>query len=241
MSPLMPFGKFEHVFGPLSGKLVSFHWGDGNVGDRLIHAATRQLFIQFGISLSYENEEAILYGGGGNMGNKYPNTRAVRARLEKRAALLHVPLIILPQSWSGYDDTTFTKAFAREKGSLIYCPEAILAPDLALGYVPKFKLPRATEDMGICFRDDKERAVVPPKGNLGDPVRWLKSHGDYLWLAARYKHIHTDRLHFAICGLIAGRKVTLYPNSYHKNRAVWDAWLRDLGCHFCDDPSAAFL
>lgn len=232
MSSLIPFEQFEQVFGPLTGREVSFHWGAGNAGDRLIHAATRQLFIKYGISISYDREQVILYGGGGNMGNRYPSTRAVRAALEKRAEELNIPLIILPQSWSSFDDTTFTRAYARERYSLQYCPDAIIAPDLALGYTPDFKFPRATENVGRFFREDQERVVNAPKGNLGDPVKWLSSHRDYLVLAARYKEIHTDRLHLAICGLIARRKVVLYPNSYHKNKGVWEAWLQALGCYF---------
>jgi len=235
----MPFDRFEQVFGPLSGRAISLHWGPGNVGDQLIHAATRQLLAKFGISLSYKREEVILYGGGGNMGNKYPGAKVIRAYLEKRAALLNIPLIILPQSWTGHDETKFTRAFARERFSLKYCPEAIIAPDLALGYTPDFNIPDPTEHVGKFFRTDEERAVAAPIGNLGDPALWLKSHQDYLLLASKYKEIHTDRLHFAICGLIARRKVTLYPNSYYKNKGMWDAWLQDLGCQFLYDTNSA--
>jgi exopolysaccharide biosynthesis predicted pyruvyltransferase EpsI len=42
----------------------------------------------------------------------------------------------------------------------------------------------------------------------------------------------TDRLHFAIAGLHAGREVTLVANDYHKNRAMHETWLSHFGCRF---------
>jgi hypothetical protein len=31
----------------------------------------------------------------------------------------------------------------------------------------------------------------------------------------------------------------LLPNSYHKNRSMYETWLRDLGCMFAPEPRAA--
>lgn len=45
-----------------------------------------------------------------------------------------------------------------------------------------------------------------------------------------YKTIHTTRLHAAILGILLGKEVVLYDNSYGKNRAFYDTWL-------CDIPS----
>lgn len=233
-TPLLPAVRFKEVFEPLSGMAVSFHCGSGNVGDQLIHIATRQLLCIYNITVVTEREEAILYGGGGNMGYLYHDPRSLRIRLWKRATDFGIPLIILPQSWTSKDDTRFTKAFARERQSLKFCPEAHFAPDLALGYTLDFKLPAAVARVGQFFRADCERKIESPLGNMGDPIKFLRSHYAYIRLAAEYEEIHTDRLHFAISGLIAGRNVTLYPNSYHKNRAVWEAWLKDLGCKFSD-------
>ena len=61
-------------------------------------------------------------------------------------------------------------------------------------------------------------------------MRLYKPTKEYILLAARYETIFTNRLHFAIAGLIAGRKVTLLPNSYFKNKSIWECWLKDLGC-----------
>jgi exopolysaccharide biosynthesis predicted pyruvyltransferase EpsI len=58
-------------------------------------------------------------------------------------------------------------------------------------------------------------------------------------LATQYKRIITDRLHFAISGLILGRETTILPNSYHKNRSMYETWLRDLGCNFAENLETA--
>ena len=34
--------------------------------------------------------------------------------------------------------------------------------------------------------------------------------------------VYTDRLHVAILAAILGKKTSLYPNSYHKNRGVFE-------------------
>jgi exopolysaccharide biosynthesis predicted pyruvyltransferase EpsI len=60
-------------------------------------------------------------------------------------------------------------------------------------------------------------------------------------MASRYRRIITDRLHFAIAGLHAGREVTLLPNNSHKNRSMHETWLAGLGCHFAESVEAALL
>ena len=55
---------------------------------------------------------------------------------------------------------------------------------------------------------------------------------DYVRLASRYRIVHTDRLHFAIAAMIAGRDAHLYANSYFKNEAIYHLWLKGRGCRF---------
>ena len=59
-----------------------------------------------------------------------------------------------------------------------------------------------------------------------------RTPAEYLALAARHRRIVTDRLHFAIAGLHAGRDVTLVANDYHKNQSMHETWLASLGCRF---------
>ena len=39
---------------------------------------------------------------------------------------------------------------------------------------------------------------------------------------SKYSEIHTNRLHVSIAGLLLGKKVNLYSNSYWKNKEVFD-------------------
>ena len=231
MALLMP-SAYEHVFGPYQGKKVCLARAPGNWGDILIAATTHQLFAHFGIhAVGVDDAEIIMYCGGGNMGPLWPSCVAFRSKLLQEAR--NRPIVILPQSWTGSDGFPAVKFFTRETVSLRFCPQATLAPDLALAYeLPENFLIHATKiTKGIFFRTDREKVTVPPD-NIGDPAIMAKNLDDYLLLASRYRHIHTNRLHFAVAGLLVGSRVTIYANSYHKNKAVFELWLRGRACEW---------
>jgi exopolysaccharide biosynthesis predicted pyruvyltransferase EpsI len=229
---LLDADAFAHVFEPLVGHRVGYIRSVGNVGDDLIELATAQLLDTFGIRwrLQAPTEPAdvdyLLFSGGGNMGSRYANNHAIRGQ----ALALGPPLIILPQSFTDREDRPFAKVFVRERASLTLRPDGILAPDLALGlaWTPP---PRPDRDLGILLRRDRER-TGRRRLLVRDPVNICRTPAEYLRLAARYRRIVTDRLHFAIAGLHAGREVTLLANDYHKNKSMHETWLADLGCRF---------
>ena len=219
---------------------------DGNVGDSMIHTATRELFGAFNISYREISAveldkrklsspvDTIVISGGGNMGSFWP----VPFQQRVQALQLSVPLIIFPQSFTRNDETTqcYKKVFVRERASLAYNTNFVLAPDTALGLSIPTQLPDIQFETGLFLREDMESAVNTQPLSLVDPVLISNSIFDYLSLAALFEHIITDRLHFAIAGLMCGRCVTLLPNSYHKNRSMHETWLRDLGCHWMETP-----
>ena len=70
--------------------------------------------------------------------------------------------------------------------------------------------PRPRRKLGVHLRKDAERGI--PRGWFPrDPVKLCRTPDEYLHLAARYESIVTDRLHFAICGLLLGRQVVCFP------------------------------
>ena len=229
--------SFALVMEPLLGKAIGYVRPEGNVGDRLIEAAMIQLFAEFGVRWrrwrpevagDAEGIDMLVFGGGGNMGSRYPRNAALRA-----AALeTGLPVIVLPQSFTSAEDRPFARVFVRERASIKLRPDATLAPDLALG-LQTVELPAARRDLGVFLRRDQERtgrkSLVPR-----DPVRWYRDPMDYLLMASRYRRIVTDRLHLAVAGLHAGRDVTLLPNDYHKNRSMHETWLEALGCKFAE-------
>jgi len=61
---------------------------------------------------------------------------------------------------------------------------------------------------------------------IGDMER-VKDFATFTNLVARARRVYTDRLHVAILAGILGKTVFLYPNSYHKNKGVYEFSLRD--------------
>lgn len=230
---------YAHVFEPLRGKRIGFVRPRGNVGDRLIEWATVQLFEIFGIDwkLQHPDEPAdideLVFGGGGNMGPLYDENW----RLRGRCLELGRPMTILPQSFTSPEKRPYKQVYVRERGSLKHAPEGVLAPDLALALEYQSRVvPRRR--LGVLLRKDCE-GVVRRRWFCRDPAKICKTPRQYLDLAARYEHVVTDRLHFAVSGLIVGRRVTLLPNSYHKNASMYETWLEDLGCRFAPSVQAA--
>ncbi|MFV0442512.1 MAG: polysaccharide pyruvyl transferase family protein [Planctomycetaceae bacterium] len=238
---LVPLTEFDHIFTPLRGLRVGVVDGHGNVGDHLIYLATRQLLDAFEVDWitqgpdGHEPVDKLLLFGGGNLGSRYTKELEIRHRTVANAQSRGIPLIVLPQSLMAPEPGPFETVYVRERASLQHCPTGVLAPELALGYDYAPPATPAVEPMGMFLRADIERRVRPFPGTP-DPAKLCRTPGDYLALASRYGHIITDRLHFAICGLLNQRRVTLLPNSYHKNRSIWETWLSDLGCEWANDP-----
>lgn len=243
---LLPLNTFAPIFAPYQGQRCLHVRSLGNAGDLLIWRATEQLLEKFQIEVqpvvwtdSPPTEEirefdVCFFCGGGNMGRLYNTIHEARKNAAKLCRVRGKPFVILPQSWNSEDDVEYTMAYARESYSIEkFAPDAVLAPDLALAYEmkpwvePEFPAIFAQVETGYFFRGDVESVHVPD-ANVGDPVWMAKNLKEYFQLAAGYRHIHTNRLHFAIVGLILRKRVTLYPNSYHKNLGVYEAWLREL-------------
>lgn len=240
--PLIPLINFAPIFSKFKGKKIGFVVFPGNVGDWLIEESAIQLFNYFNINFSYVNNrknpfsfnesvcnevDEFVCNGGGNLGELYKNNQKIRQEL----FIYNKPITILPQTFTNsVENLPYKKVWVRERRSLCFHADAELAPDLALGYVYEGIIPQPELEEGIWLREDVEKTQFNKKESLGDPAKICKSPKEYILLASKYKKIITNRLHFAIAGLIAGREVTLIPNSYFKNKSVWDIWLKHLGC-----------
>lgn len=246
---LIPFSAFGKIFEPLRGRRIGYVRLHGNVGDELIEAAAFQMLRHFEIDFIVTTKptpsakvDEWLIAGGGSMGNYYENCQQ-----QRRAALADGrPVSVLPQSFITPEPFSYKRVFVRERASLNIRPDALLAPDLALGLIIPWHwklflgLNRQqpsiwTRGEGLWLRTDRE-GLFSESDSLGDPVEYCRTPLQYLRLAARYTHVITDRLHFAIAALICRRKTTLLPNSYHKNRSMYETSLRELGCEWRDAP-----
>lgn len=245
---LLPFSAFGKIFEPLRERRIGYVRLPGNVGDGLIEAAAFQMMRYFEIDFvvtepsSSAKVDEWLIAGGGNMGSYYQSCQEQRRMVLADGR----PVSVLPQSFITAEAFAYKRVFVRENASLSLRPDALLAPDLSLGLkVPRLwkvtigldRLKRSEPiiDEGLWLRQDRE-ALFSQSKSLGDPAACCPSPFQYLRLAARYTHVITDRLHFAVAALLCGRKTTLLPNSYHKNRSMYDTWLRELGCEWRDTP-----
>lgn len=84
-----------------------------------------------------------------------------------------------------------------------------------------------------AMREDNEKPVRGlhdfGPGITLDPARYCTSFAHWVKVHARAREIITTRTHSAVIGAILGKKTILYPNSYHKNRSIWEYSLRDMG------------
>ncbi len=239
---LLTPAAFAHVCTRLVGCRVGYVRPVGNVGDHLIEVAMSQLFAEYGIRWRLvaadsprdtDGLDLLAFGGGGNMGMRYAGNHDLRTQ----ALATGLPVVILPQSFTSPEDRPFATVFVRERGSLALRPDGILAPDLALGLATP-EPARPSRSLGVYLRRDQERGGKKPLW-ARDPVRLERDPFRYLAMAARYRRIVTDRLHFAVAGLHAGRDVTLVANDYHKNRSMHETWLAELGCRFAATAAQA--
>jgi len=261
---LLELDRWDALFEPMRGKRLGYVRGElGNVGDTLQERALWELVNHYGLDCVWLGPvvhgrepwdwelgdgrwdgklrvgvDELLCFGGGNMGIK-GGSRRIRAK----ASRLGLPITILPNSWRDTEDVPHCVRFcAREYGSRRFCPDAEVFPDLALSldWPEDLRERPARKPLGVFLRRDKEArfADAVPEFNQGPPFDLVgkRDVSGYLALAAHYQVLVTDALHFSICGIAAGRTVYLVPGQYHKNRSMYESWLRDLGCRWADSP-----
>lgn len=219
-----------------------------NIGTELSIIGTIQFFHDHGVTIAndWQRDElpdvisgidCLVYGGGmvGTSKEKGSSTRRwiVHDYLNKH----DLPLVCLPMSHLGSDEPRppgeFTM-FSREEKSLEHLPGSRMAPDMAFYFERMVPTHYSDGSSGVFLREDHLSYVSKYwRKGLGDPIGFAKTLDDYFDLASRFDSILTDRLMFAICGILLDRTVTLLPDVSGKNKAVYDAWLSDL-CQWSD-------
>lgn len=88
------------------------------------------------------------------------------------------------------------------------------------------------------IREDNESSAITYRDLLSlsiDPTRFCRSFNQWIALHRSARCIVTNRLHSAIAGAVLGKPTVLLPNSYHKNRSVWEYSLRQRGVLWRDE------
>lgn len=220
------------------GACIDFFRFPGNYGDSLIWHGTKKLLSLLNISENYvelgsqQKHETLFIDGGGNFVNYYND---VHDFLVKKSHL-YTNIIILPHTIFGERQIDVLNnirgnltVFCREKisasfvnGGLKY-GKSYLWHDCA--FYNSFEQNLTGEGILQAFRTDKE-SVNKELPNSNKDISYngyaKKPLNEFLDTLSRYKRIDTDRLHVAIGAALLGKDVRLFPNSYYKNKAVYE-------------------
>ncbi len=221
---------------------VDFFRFPGNYGDSLIWHGTKILLSLLNISEQYVDissqkyNDVLFIDGGGNFVDYYSD---VKEFLIKKSSL-YDEIIILPHTIFGEEQVKVLNnvsskltVFCREKVSAEFLQNRLIDGEVYLWHDCAFynSFSSTSPGKGIfnAFRSDKE-SILPklPESNLdlsydGYATKPLNELIDIL---QKYEQINTDRLHIAIGATLLGKCVKLFPNSYYKNKAVFDYSLK---------------
>lgn len=204
-------------------------------------------YTQFRNDHNYDaSKDVLIFGGGGNLieGFYAEGKDFILNNINK----FH-KVIIMPSTIKGYESVFKDNAeklivFCREETSFNYIKSlgyklnenVYIANDMAF-YLDLEKYLSHGEiykEEANCFRTDSESLTGEFRENNHDiSLTWNGDYWDNEFLARNstrcminfleeYKIINTDRLHVAILGSLLGKEVNFYPNSYYKNKAVYN-------------------
>ncbi|PIP29634.1 hypothetical protein COX27_00355 [Candidatus Kuenenbacteria bacterium CG23_combo_of_CG06-09_8_20_14_all_36_9] len=222
---------------------VDFFRFMGNYGDSLIWHGTMKLLSELNIKVDYvdltsENKHEVLFiDGGGNFVDYYTD---VRDFLTAKPAL-YKDVVILPHTIFGdkqiktlnnmQGDTTI---FCREIVSTKFVEENVKTGKVYLWHDCAFynSFPAMVNGSGVleAFRSDQESFLRTKQDANNIDISYdgyaTKPLDEFFAILQKYNQINTDRLHVAIAATLLGKRVKLYPNSYYKNKAVFEYSLK---------------
>ena len=227
----------------------------GNAGDSLIAFGTIQLFNElglrwvFGSATGVYHDKLLFYAGGGNLVGLYDDCKIFLQNNKDN----NNRIVVLPHTIKSEDalikslDSNVI-LFCRERTSFQYAHRlarhkhnVYLSKDMAF-YIQNIDTYKSKQNnkQKVChaFRMDCEQTNISiPDDNI-DLSHHLNMPNntqtniepvsirifEYL---SKFDVVRTNRLHIGIAGHLLGKTVHFYPNSYYKNKAVYDYSLRD--------------
>lgn len=199
--------------------------------------------------------DAIVMNGGAYLNNIWKGYRGLTAILPIARKNPGAAIIFAPQSFlanrSGYFEEMVANLgeevhlFCREVTSYTLLKSLSFSRNVHIGCSPDAALYMSAGDFSakpenkhvlIAPRLDRESIVkwnlsmmweIWPKASVrfGD-VNLLPDLHTFIEVVAHASKVFTDRLHVSILSSILGRETYLLPNSYHKNKSVYDFSLK---------------
>lgn len=222
---------------------VDFYRFPGNYGDSLIWHGTKTLLSALNITANYvelgspKSNKTLFIDGGGNFVNYYSD---VRDFLDKKSDL-YKEIVIFPHTIFGDKQIDVlnklsgdTTVFCREKVSFNFVKQNLRKGNVYLWHDCAFynDFPESPAGDGVLhvFRQDKE-SILDTAQNANNDLSYngyaTKPLDELINFLKQYEEIKTDRLYIAICATLLGKKVSLFPNSYYKNKALFDYSLKN--------------
>jgi len=227
-----------------SGNEVDFYRFPGNYGDSVIWHGTMQLLETLDIQVRYvemgspKYHNVLFIDGGGNFVDYYSDVK--QFLLTKPD--VYGQIVILPHTIMGEAQAKVLNAvssdltvFCREPVSAKFLDDKLTKAKVYLWHDCAFynqfnPMPEGKGELN-AFRSDIESVREPkPAANMDLSANgFAKKPLEELIAAIQgYKQVNTDRLHLAILSTLLGKKVMLFPNSYYKNKAVFEHSLKNL-------------
>lgn len=221
---------------------VDFFRFSGNYGDSLIWHGTKKLLSILNIKehcvdiSSPKNNEILFIDGGGNLVDYYSD---VRNFLIKKPAL-YSEILILPHTIFGEKQVEILNnvsskltVFCRERVSAKFLDDKLKHAEVYLWHDCAFYNEFAPILSGSgalnAFRLDIE-SVLNTQHELNIDISQngyaTKPLDELIGILQEFEQVNTDRLHIAIAATLLGKKVKLFPNSYYKNKAVFEYSLK---------------
>ena len=221
---------------------VDFFRFPGNYGDSLIWHGTKRLLSLLNISeqnvyiFSPKYNNILFIDCGGNFVDYYSD---IKDFLIKKPNLYN-EIIILQHTIFGEEqikilNNTSSKLiiFCREKISAKFLNDNLKHGKVYLWHDCAFynQLPFVPAGSGTlnAFRLDKEsklHSLPTPNNDIARNGYATKPLDEFIKILQKYSQVNTDRLHVAICATLLGKQVRLFPNTYYKNKAVFDYSLK---------------
>lgn len=220
------------------GSSVDFFRFGGNYGDSVIWHGTMKLLSDlkisiFNVDITIEKKnEVLLIDGGGNFVDYYDDVRNFINEKHNQ----YKEIVFLPHTIFG--DKQIEVLSKLKKNTTIFCREresakfvdsfakncnVFLWHDCA--FYNSFKQDKKGEGTLNAFRSDCESVLkFIPESNIDISYNGYatKPLNEFLDAITKFEQINTDRLHVAITAVLLGKRVNLFPNSYFKNKAVYD-------------------
>ncbi|MEK7088615.1 MAG: polysaccharide pyruvyl transferase family protein [Patescibacteria group bacterium] len=221
---------------------VDFLRFPGNYGDSLIWHGTKKLLLSLNISEQFVDitspkyNDVLFIDGGGNLVDYYSD---VRDFLIKKPDL-YSEIVIFPHTIFGEKQievlnnlSSQLTVFCREKTSAKFLEDGLTHGKVYLWHDCAFynEFARIPEGGGVlnAFRSDTE-SILDKKPETNNDLSYngyaTKPLDNLIKVLQKYAQINIDRLHIAIGAILLGKRVKLFPNSYYKNKAVFEYSLK---------------